>query len=359
MKQSLNVFIIGVAVAVLMFGGMACAPDVEKDALAARAAESRAGEQLVLSFAGDCTLGSEDYLRNTPVSFISMIKERGFDWPFSGVYDIFSADDLTLVNLEGTFTEHAKAADKAFAFRAPPAFAEVLTLGGVEAVNLANNHTMDYGWRGYEDTKAALDAQGVAYCGHCQSTVVEAKGQKIALVGFTYPLIKSELEKLYAEIAACREQEDIALIVVSFHWGREMTYTLKGEQVRAAKGAIDHGADVVVGTHPHVLQSMEMYEGKPIFYSLGNFSFGGNTSPPDFDTAIFQLAYDLTPEGPELARLEVIPCSVSQLPQGSYQDFRPVVVEGGDAERILGKLAKQAEGFPEDFFDTGLWILRP
>ena len=324
----------------------------------AEQAQAERSDQLILSFAGDCTLGSEDYLRHTAASFISTIKEKGFDWPFSGVMEIFLSDDLTLVNLESTFTEYAKAADKSFTFRAPPAYAEILAQGGVEAVNLANNHTMDYGWRGFEDTMAALDAWGVAYCGHNRPGVAEAKGLNIALLGFTYPLMKSELEKLYKDIEAYRQREDIALIVVSFHWGREMTYSPKEEQIRAARGAIDHGADVVVGTHPHVLQPIEMYEGKPIFYSLGNFSFGGNTSPRDFDTAIMRVTYDVTPEGPKLARLEAIPCSISEKPLGTYQDFRPVAVHGNDAERVLGKLGNGAEGFPDGFFQTGLWDLR-
>jgi len=325
-------------------------------ASAEEAAAEEQDEQLVLTFAGDCTLGAEGWLQGYASSFVQVVREKGFDWPLSGVLDLFLEDDLTLVNLEGTFTVCDKAADKSFTFRAPPEFAEILPLGSVEAVNLANNHTMDYGVQGFEDTIAALDAQGVAHCGQDCPAVVEAKGRKIALLGFTYPLANARLTALYEEIEAYREREDIALIVVSFHWGREMTYEPRADQIRTAHAAIDHGADVVVGTHPHVLQSMEMYNGKPIFYSLGNFCFGGDGRPPDFDTAVMRLAYNVTDGGLRLARLEVIPCSISQQPQSKTQDFRPVKVEGDDAARILKKLSKGARGFAEGFFETGLWI---
>lgn len=315
-------------------------------------------EQLRLSFAGDCTLGGDSNKLFYPQSLLTVVNDMGMDWPFSGTYDVFANDDLSLVNLEGVFTNSRKAAVKTFTFRAPPEYADILVQGSIEAVNLANNHTMDYLERGLKDTKAALDARGIAYCQSYEPTVVEAKGLRIALLGLTYPLRKVHLKALYSDIEAFRAQ-GIDLIVVSFHWGKELSLKQNLDQVAVAHATIDHGADIVVGTHPHVLQGMEVYKNKPIFYSLGNFSFGGNVSPRDIDTAIIQTTYDITDSGLQLARLEVFPCAVTSNALGESQDYRPVFVSGEAAQRVLKKLSYRAAGLPEDFFSTGIWVLRP
>ncbi len=312
----------------------------------------------MLSFAGDCTLGTEGQRINYPSGFVKVVEEKGMEWPFSEAVHLFENDDLTLVNLEGTFTESKKAAKKKFTFQAPPSYADILTLGSVEAVNLANNHSMDYGEQGFADTVAALDARNIAYCATGRPTVVEAGGARIALLGYCYPLTKERLSVFYNQIASYDKQPDIDLIVVSFHWGKEMKYKPMGQQVTAAHKAIDLGADVVVGTHPHVLQRIDVYKNRPIFYSLGNFSFGGHSSPKDIDSAVIQVAFDRTEAGFALARLEVFPYASQAQPLGTMQDFRPVEVGGADAERVMKKLTRDAVGLPEGFQDTGLWIVR-
>ncbi len=322
-------------------------------------AESENPDRFVVTLAGDCTLGSEPQHTRAESSFISQINQRGFDWPFSGVIDLFSTDDLTLINLEGVFTEHNQAQEKSFTFRAPPVFADILTVSSIEAVNLANNHSRDFGQQGYDDTKAALDERSIAYCGPGETTVTEIKGIKIALLGVTYPLLETKMSALCKRIGEYRAQGDIALIIVSFHWGYEMEYKQRNEQVKAAHRAIDSGADAVVGTHPHVLQGMEMYKEKPVFYSLANFSFGGNGMPKDRDTAVVQLEYALEDGVPRLIRLEVIPYLISEAPIGKVQDYRPIEAPLEDAPRIFKKLSKGAKGLPEDFFETGYWELEP
>lgn len=315
-------------------------------------------EQLQLTFAGDCTLGGENYKLFYPQSYLTVVNEKGLDWPFSGTIDLFANDDLSFINFEGVFTNSRKAAVKSFTFRAPPVYADILVQGSIEAVNLANNHSMDYLERGLKDTKAALDARGIAYCQSYEPAVVEVKGLRIALLGLTYPLRKIHLNALYDDIAGFHAQ-GVDLVVVSFHWGSEGSLKQNVDQVAVARAAIDHGADIIVGTHPHVLQGMEVYKDKPIFYSLGNFSFGGNISPKDIDTAIIQTTYDITDSGLQLARLEVFPCAVTSNALGESQDYRPVFVSGKDAQRVLKKLSYNAAGLPEEFFSTGVWALRP
>lgn len=322
-------------------------------------AESPRADRLVISLAGDCMIGSEGRFANLENSFVQVVAEKGFNWPFSDAVDLFANDDLTLVNLEGTFTNARSEAKKRFNFRAPPEYADVLTLGSVEAVNLANNHTLDYLERGLNDTKQALDERGIAYCAQFESTVVEIKGVRIALVGLCYPMLRSSVSWMREQVAAYRDQPDVDLIIASFHWGLEYRYKPVQDQWNTARLAIDSGADLVVGTHPHVLQGIEMYEGKPILYSLGNFSFGGSNMPrKDRDTAVIQVEYDIGGEGkPSLVRLEAFPYLVTEVPLGRVQDYRPVkVTDPEDARRILEKLSLDANGLPESFFETGLWL---
>jgi poly-gamma-glutamate synthesis protein (capsule biosynthesis protein) len=326
----------------------------------AASTQTREG-QVVFSFAGDCTLGSEGKLVGYATSFIQVVAKAGFEWPFSGARPLFASDDLTLVNLEGTFTDSTKGKNKRFVFRAPPSYAEILSLGSVEAVNMANNHSGDFGPEGLKDTREALDARGVVHCGPtlADTTVVTIKGQRILLLGAAYPFSQKRVTEMCEAIAGLRKSNpDIALFVLSVHWGSEMRYKQTSFQKSMAHQLIDAGVDIVVGTHPHVLQGMEMYNGKPIFYSLGNFSFGGNSMPRDVDTAVIQAAYDITDGGLRLSRLEVFPYAMSQNRQGTRQDYRPVPVSGKAAARVLEKLSWQASGFPADFFETGRWIFQ-
>jgi len=326
---------------------------------AAAFAESPRADRLVITLAGDCTIGSEGRYVNSKNSFVQVVAEMGFAWPFSGVIDLFGNDDLTIVNLEGTFTDARRAQEKRFTFRAPPEYADVLTLGSVEAVNLANNHTLDFFERGMLDTKQALDERGIAYCSHNEPMVVEIKGTRIALLGLSYPLLKNKMSQLCEQIAAFRAQPDIDLIIVNFHWGYENDYRQSRDQIAGARQVIDSGADLVVGTHPHVLQGIEVYNGAPIFYSLGNFSFGGNSMPRDLDTAVMQVEYDISGEGkPALVRLEVFPYLVTERPLRRVQDYRPIpATDPADIARIMKKLSWGTAGLPEDFFETGLWLI--
>jgi len=326
---------------------------------AAVLAQSPRADRLVVTLAGDCTIGSEGRHVNAKSSFIQVVAEKGFDWPFSGVIHLFANDDLTLVNLEGTFTNYKEARPKPFAFRAPPEYADVLVLGSVEAVNFANNHAFDYHERGFVDTIAALDERGIAHCSRYTPTVIEIKGAKIALLGIAYPLRASKVKSLNEQITDFHADPDIDLIIVSFHAGYENVYKQGREQIAAMRQAIDCGADVIVGTHPHVLQGMEVYEGKPIFYSLGNFSFGGNNIPRDLETAVIQLEYDIGGEGkPQLVRLEVFPYLVTSAPLKKTQDYRPIpATDPENIASILNKLSWGSQGLPEDFFETGVWII--
>jgi poly-gamma-glutamate synthesis protein (capsule biosynthesis protein) len=293
---------------------------------------------IVVTAGGDVTLGSTDSQRRVGVSFDSVIDRNGYDWPFSGVADCLNSDDLTLVNFEGTLTESNDKQEKLFNFKGPADYAGILALASVEAVNLANNHAYDYGQAGFEDTMAALDASGIAYCAKGRTAVFTAKGVKIGLVGNTFPYVNGKRD-IHATVKELRD-EGCAIVVASFHWGSEYEAGFSAEQRSIGRAAIDAGADVVVGHHPHIVQGVELYKGKYILYSLGNFVFGGNTDPDDRDSYLARLTFTVRGGAAEPALFEMVPIRLTELDKGT--DFRPVPAIGSEAERIRDRVLKRS-----------------
>ena len=292
---------------------------------------------ITVSMVGDCTLGTDvNFDQSTSFdAFYQMKNDPGYF--FQNVKDIFTADDLTVANVEGTLTTSNDRQQKTFAFKGNPSYTEILTQGGVEATNLANNHSHDYGDQSYEDTIQYLEADGITTFGYDRTAVMDVKGIKVGLIGI-YEL-KDGLGRQQQVIDTIREVKDqgAQVIIVSFHWGTEKSNIPDDIQKTLAHLAIDQGADLVVGHHPHVLQGIEKYQGKNIVYSLGNFCFGGNKNPSDKDTMIFQQTF--TVENGELVEDDVtniIPCSLSS--ESGYNNYQPMVLEGSEKERVLQKI---------------------
>ena len=292
---------------------------------------------ITVSMVGDCTLGTDvNFDQSTSFdAFYQMKNDPGYF--FQKVKDIFTADDLTVANMEGTLTTSNDRQQKTFAFKGDPSYTEILTQGGVEATNLANNHSHDYGDQSYEDTIQYLEAAGITTFGYDRTAVMDVKGIKVGLIGI-YEL-KDGLgrqQQVIDTIQAVKDQ-GAQVIIVSFHWGTEKSNIPDDIQKTLAHLAIDQGADLVVGHHPHVLQGIEKYQGKNIVYSLGNFCFGGNKNPSDKDTMIFQQTF--TVENGELVKDDVtniIPCSLSS--ESGYNNYQPMVLEGSEKERVLQKI---------------------
>ena len=294
---------------------------------------------LTVSVVGDCTLGTDENF-NYDTSLNAYYENYGADYFFSNVKSIFSADDLTIANFEGTLTDSEDREDKEYAFKAPAEYAGILTSGSVEAVNTANNHSHDYGNQGYEDTISALDSAGILNFGYDKTLVTEVKGIKVGLVGI-YEL-KDHLERkeqLKQNIAKVKA-EGAQITIVIFHWGNEKEEVPDSNQTTLAHLAIDEGADLVCGHHPHVLQGIEEYKGKNIVYSLGNFCFGGNQYPSDMDTMIFQQTFTVDQNGVKADNVtNIIPCSVSS--DSDYNNYQPTPAEGDEAARILNKIQER------------------
>lgn len=304
---------------------------------------------ILISVLGDVALG-QDWRYNHVDSFDYVFDKREGDYSyfFSEVVHLLNQDDLTIANLETTLSEETEQAEKYdygnnYWFKGRPEFAHILKAGSVEIANLANNHTYDFGQKGFDDTKQALDDAGVEYFGYDHVLYKEVKGIKIGLVGFNQlgeyeqgldmEVFKAEVEEMTKKVKA-----ESDLVIANFHWGKEYKYHHEKLQTELAYLAIDSGADMVIGHHPHVLQPIEQYKGRYIAYSLGNFCYGGVKRPNDYDTAIFRqtFVFDSNNELQIVKEPNIIPCSVSSA--NGFNNYKPMVASGEQRDRVFEKM---------------------
>lgn len=301
---------------------------------------------LTVSVVGDCTLGTDETF-DYSTSLNAYFENYGKEYFLQNVKSIFEADDLTIANNEGTFTESYNREDKTFAFKAPASFAGIYSCSSVEAVNTANNHSHDYGEQSFSDTMDALDAEGIVHFGYDETAVMDIKGVKVGLIGI-YELNDhlGREQQLKDNISKVKE-EGAELIIVIFHWGNEKETVPDSNQITLGHTAIDLGADLVCGHHPHVLQGIEEYKGKNIVYSLGNFCFGGNSAPSDMDTMIFQQTFTITNAGVQSDNVtNIIPCSISSA--YGYNNYQPTPAEGEEKTRIMEKIQERSSWIDTD-----------
>ena len=290
-------------------------------------------QSLTLSFIGDVTLGNYAG-QGYSGSFDAEYENRGknANYFFKNVKSIFEKDDLTIANLEGPLTTADPHPDKTFAFKGKPEYVNILTSGNIDVVTLANNHSADRYEKGMKDTKKVLDENNIGHFGYDENYIAEVNGVKIGFLGYAFP--QSFSDNMKKAIQSLDKNTDI--IVVYYHWGIERDYAPMASQRKIAKSTIDAGADLVIGSHPHVLQGIETYKGKNIVYSLGNFCFGGNKNPSDKDTAIYQHTFDLEDKVIVNESSHIIPCRLSS--QTSRNNYQPTIVDGSTADRVLKKI---------------------
>jgi len=297
---------------------------------------------ITVSAAGDVTVGGcpvnssfNSYMRQFD------LQDKDFSFFFRNVRDIFNEDDLSIVNFESTLTDATKRDDKRFTFRAPPEFSQVLRGSGINAVTLANNHSRDFGEVSYIDTQNNLEAEGIAFFGNDTNTILNIKGINIGMFGYStwnytdpsvfFDRVKDSIDDLRSRGAD--------LVIAYFHWGKEGSYEPNSAQTRLGRFTIDSGADLVLGAHPHVIQGIEVYNGRNIVYSLANFSFGGNRWPPDYDSFIFRQTFTFE-NGilQESNETEIIPIRVSSI--SGENNYQPTPATGATAERILKEIQR-------------------
>ena len=291
--------------------------------------------EFLLTFVGDCTLGSDVKTYGAMYSFIWTIGED-YDFPFRNVAEYFRADDFTMANLESVLADGGRPGSGIFSFRGPVEYTKILTGSSVEAVTIANNHAMDYHQDGYDSTRKALEEAGIAYAERDGSMLYTTdSGLTIGVYAILY---MADMDDLKEEVARLREQ-GAEIVIGAFHWGVEGAYRPIAEQERVAHEAIDAGIDIIYGSHPHVLQKIEKYGDGIIYYSLGNFSFGGHQWPRDLDSVVLQQRVIRDSDGTvRLGDTTLIPVSItSSAPSNNYQ---PTPYEEGSEgyNRVLSKL---------------------
>lgn len=272
------------------------------------------------------------------------VRAKGYDWCFDGTRALIAEGDLNIANLETAVTSRGQKADKQFTFRMPAHSLDAVKKAGFSLVSLANNHTLDYGEQGLFDTFEALQSRGIAYAGAGKNVasgrepaIVEVSGVKVGFLSYSLTFPKSfwaDKDKpgtifghekwVRDDIARLRSQADIVL--VAFHWGAEKRTTPKDYQLDVARASIDAGADAVIGHHPHVLQGIEIINGKPVLYSLGNYAFGSSSNSAR-DSALARFTIE---EG-QIRGLELVPLHV----HNKFVDYNPQVSTGEQLERTL------------------------
>ncbi len=282
-------------------------------------------------------------------------KKRSYDMAFDKVKQFLNVGDIVFCNLESPLTASAKGLNPngKIVLKAKPEAITALTSAGFNMASLSNNHILDYYDKGLFDTMELLDQHGIVHAGGGRNldearklAVIEKNGLKIGLLAYTdmaeitfagdpylsfaagpeksgvaprkYELIREDIQK-------ARDQVD--LLAVSLHWGIEDSFRITPEQVEFAHSLIDDGADMILGHHPHQFQGIEIYKGKPILYSMGNFIFDQNEAE-NMESFIVDMKY----KGTELTGLTAIPVRTLEK---SYVD----VQTGTDAQAILKRQA--------------------
>lgn len=300
--------------------------------------EANSSIEVLLTSAGDCTIGTDPRF-DVSTSLPTMVRRHNNDYSylFKNAVPIFEKDDITIVNLETTFTNAQARADKTFTFKAQPEFAKALNLGSIEGVNISNNHTHDFLDKGFNDTIETLKQYNINYFGEGNRWIKEVKGVKFGFLGYQgWNNNDKFMDKLKKDIGELKDQG--CIVVINFHWGEEGRYYPNSTQKSIARYAVDQGADLIIGHHPHVVQGLEKYKDKIICYSLGNFCFGGNSNPSDKDTFVLQTKFSFNNNKLVKYDVRVIPFSISSVKYTN--DYCPTPLSGSEKERLLEKINK-------------------
>lgn len=305
---------------------------------------------ITITATGDCTLGN-NHVHSYDGSFNSYYDANGQDYFFQNVRTVFEQDDFTLVNLECVLSDSNARVDKQFNLKGRPEYVGILTGSSVEACSLGNNHTLDYGEQGLNDTIFSLQQAGLVF-GYNDSVGVYTadNGIRIGIVSASLLSKGADREAYIKNGIDNLKSQNVDLIIVSCHWGEEGVHNANSYQITMGHNIIDWGADLVIGNHPHVLQGIEEYNGKIICYSLGNFCFGGNKNPKDKNSMMYQQTFTFI-DGNLQTETEsrIIPCMVSS--SGSYNDYQPTIVTGEKKQSIINLVSSYSEGLGNVTFD--------
>lgn len=308
-------------------------------------------QTITITATGDCTLGKTQE-QGYEGSFWEYYDNYGPDYFFSGVKNYFENDDLTLINLECVLTESNDRVEKTYNLKGKPEYTAIMTGSSVEACSLGNNHSRDYGEQSLIDTQNALDRAGIIYGYNDHiGTYTTADGQVIGVLSANLLSYSEDYVNYLTNGIAQLKAQNADLIITCCHWGIEREYYPNDYQQTVAHSLIDAGADLVVGNHPHVLQGIELYNGKVICYSLGNFSFGANRNPSDKDTMMFRQTFTYVDgELQTDVEAQIVPCRLSSVT--GHNDFQPTVMTDDNKQRIIDNVNAYSSPYSNISFDN-------
>ena len=291
------------------------------------------GEATIV-FAGDIMLGRD---------VVALIKTNGSDYPFAKIKDTILSADEAIANLEGPLTTANLDPGNLMRFHFDPALAEELSMVGFDAFSLANNHGLDQGVKGLADTKKNLDAVSIKYFGdpaRADGNVYyfTADGKKIAVLSFQ--MVYGELDPAGYAKAISDAKKNVDIVIVMPHWGTEYKHNANPTQINFAHQFIDAGADIVVGSHPHVVEGIEMYKNKPIFYSLGNLVFDQYFSKDTQEGMMIRLNFSGDKE-----TVDLLPYSIPH--------SQPVLADGAAKAKMLQDITSWSDPGLKDAITTG------
>ena len=291
-------------------------------------------EYFTIAMMGDCTFASDHDSREGPHSYEVVVGDD-YAYPFGMVKHLYDDADFVIVNLESAMCEYNVPVEKLFRLRAKPEYVNILLEGGVDFVALGNNHTMDYGQTGYEETQEVLSGNGIGFAPNGGWRLFTTESGLTIGVYSKNMASESDVTTAISELKAAGAE----LLIMALHWGDEGSYRANADQKLVGRAAIDAGAHIVMGTHPHTVQEFEIYNGGFIYYSLGNWSFGGHTNPRDKDSILARVMVMRDIDGQiSIIGADNIPCSVSG--SETTNDYQPTPYEIGseEYERTLSKL---------------------
>lgn len=296
-----------------------------------------------LLFVGDIMLDRNVRLRS--------LKAETRSYPFQKLPPgWFEQADFAIANLEGPVTDRRRAPEKSIDFLFDPEVLEALKATGLDAFSQANNHALDQGAPGYEDSIQRLRQAGFLAFGHqvqdgeISLATTTVKGIRFAFMGWN--TTDNPLDRAAAQVAIERATQEADVLIAYLHWGPEYRNTPHPNEVLTAHWLIDQGIDAVIGGHPHWVQGLSVYKGKPIAWSLGNFIFDQDFSLETRQGLALRLAVDT--QG--IVAIEPIPLQIDQ--------SQPRVLEGENRQTRLNALAAISDPALASSTVAGLWTLR-
>jgi poly-gamma-glutamate synthesis protein (capsule biosynthesis protein) len=276
-----------------------------------------------------------------------MKKRQSYTWPFEKIAETLATADLAVINLESPFSFRGQydVPTGSFIFNADPKSVSGLSLAGVDLVSLANNHFGNMGTAGMQDTFEILSDNDIAFVGAGDNKaqarvgkIIERNGIKFGFLGYAYPndstvateakpgILTMDVFSMAEDVAEISTKADIVIILM--HAGTEYVSKPNWQQVEFAHAAIEAGADLIIGHHPHWVQSIEIYQDKPIFYSLGNLVFDQMWSAETQQGALVKINFNKT----NALSAELIPVRIVEYGQATLANLQ-------DSETILSRMS--------------------